>query len=343
MNGSIDRRHFLATTAIGSSALVGSASLLLGCRTESSELTANGLTRVRLALNWFPEPEHGGFYAAALAGDFAAEGLSVEIVPGGPGTKVIPQLVRGSIEFGIGSADQVLVQRGQEADVVALLAPLQTSPRCVMVHAESGIDSFDKLRDVTLAVGAGQPFVKFLQRHASLDGVRIVPYGGRIGPFLSDPKQAQQGYVFSEPIFARREGVAVNVLMLADLGFDPYTSCVIADRRYLDANPQVAERFLRACIRGWRRYLGDPAAVNAELLKLNRELDATGLEGAHAALVPLCRTPTGRPFGSMETARWKTLRDQLVELDFVPQATDIDGAWRDPPQVSNEAGSGFKG
>ena len=41
--------------------------------------------RVTLLLNWFAEAEHGGFFAALAEGYYAAEGLAVEILPGGPG------------------------------------------------------------------------------------------------------------------------------------------------------------------------------------------------------------------------------------------------------------------
>src|SRR4051794_1510305 len=46
------------------------------------------LPRVWIDLNWFPEAEHGGYYAALAHGYFAEEGVNVEIVPGGPKSPV---------------------------------------------------------------------------------------------------------------------------------------------------------------------------------------------------------------------------------------------------------------
>ncbi len=54
---------------------------------------------VQLTLDWFPEPEHGGLYAAQLAGDYAAAGLDVEIVGGRPDAPVIPQVAAGRSTF----------------------------------------------------------------------------------------------------------------------------------------------------------------------------------------------------------------------------------------------------
>ena len=60
-------------------------------------LTTEGksLTPVTLQLNWFPEAEHGGYYAALVHGFFANEGLDVEIIPGGPARKQYPQVFHG--------------------------------------------------------------------------------------------------------------------------------------------------------------------------------------------------------------------------------------------------------
>ena len=53
---------------------------------------------ISLALNWFPEAEHGGFYAALVHGYFADEGLHVTIRPGGPKAPVIPEVADGRIK-----------------------------------------------------------------------------------------------------------------------------------------------------------------------------------------------------------------------------------------------------
>ena len=61
-------------------------------------------SKLRLALNWKPDPEFGGFYAA----DYAKQGLDVEILPGGSGTPTVQMIGAGSAEFGIIQADELL-------------------------------------------------------------------------------------------------------------------------------------------------------------------------------------------------------------------------------------------
>ena len=43
-----------------------------GCRSSATP-AANGLTPVRLQLDWYPQPEHGGFFEAQLNGYYKAE------------------------------------------------------------------------------------------------------------------------------------------------------------------------------------------------------------------------------------------------------------------------------
>lgn len=133
---------------------------------------------IQLQLNWIPDAQHGGFYAAVAEQHFANAGVNVQIIPGGPGTPAISKLATGRCEFAIGNADQVLLARQQGADVVAVFAAMQNSPRCIMVHEKSGIESLDQIKNITLALGDGKAFAEYLKRKVALENVRIVSYSG---------------------------------------------------------------------------------------------------------------------------------------------------------------------
>ena len=57
---------------------------LVGC-SKPDDATSGGGTVV-FNLNWVPEPEFGGIYAARQIGAFSRHGLDVDIRPGGAGT-----------------------------------------------------------------------------------------------------------------------------------------------------------------------------------------------------------------------------------------------------------------
>ena len=97
--------------------------------------------KTKLALNWKPEPEFGGFYAAEASGAYKKHGLEVEIMPGGSGTPVVQMIAAGKVDFGIVSADEAVISQANGSDVVALFAVFQTNPQGVMAHADRGFKS----------------------------------------------------------------------------------------------------------------------------------------------------------------------------------------------------------
>ncbi len=100
-------------------------SIAVGCSPAAkSDAAGHGLVPVTLQLNWYPEAEHGGYYAALVHGFYRDAGLDVTILSGGPETPVIQQVARGKAMFGVVNADNILFARAQQAPVVALLAPL---------------------------------------------------------------------------------------------------------------------------------------------------------------------------------------------------------------------------
>ena len=286
---------------------------VLGCGggdPAQEDAKANDLQKVSLQLNWFPEAEHGGFYAAQVHGFFAEEGLEVDILPGGPNSPVIAQVDLGRATFGVVNADKLLMGRDGGADVVSLMAPLQTSPRCVMVHEESGIETFEQLRGVTLAVSSGSTFFPFLEKQINLEDIKIVAYSGSVAPFLNDKKYAQQAYVFSEPFVARQGGAKPRNLMVADLGFNPYASTLVVAQKSLDDDRKLAEKMTRACRRGWAQYLKDPVKTNELIASLNSEMSLEILNFGAEALRGLCDTGDA-PLGTMTAERWNELAKQM--------------------------------
>ncbi len=272
---------------------------------------------VDLALNWLPEAEHGGFYAADVHRLFAERRLQVKIIPGGPGVPVIQNVASGKVLFGVVNADQVLLNRAQEADVVAVFAPLQQSPRCIMVHRKSGVTKFDDLKDMTLAINPNQTFLGFLKKRLPLTNVRIVQYTGSTAPFLQDERMGQQAYVFSEPFIVQQQGAEPYNLMVADIGFNPYTSVLVTRGEVIAQQPDLVRRMVEACVLGWRKYLDEPAVTNEHIHSLNEEMGLDILKFGATTLKPLCEAGLSAPdrLGEMTLERWQTLAEQLVEAE----------------------------
>ena len=310
--------------------------------TASAAAGGKPVDRVTLMLNWYPEAEHGGFYAAQLYGIFAKHNLEVAIRPGGVNAPVAQELVSGRVQFAVGNADDVLLFRQQDADIVALLAPIQQTPRCIMVRADSGIDSLSGLKGrLILQADRGQAFLKFMESRGMLEGVQVVPYSGSVARFVADDKTAIQAYNFSEPQLAEQQGVKAKTLMLSEIGFNPYASCLLATGEQVSSQRELCRRMAEACREGWQKYLDSPEKTNAAILAQNPErMTAEALAYGAEQLKPLCEPSSGNSqtassqtssptderqhntsdawqFGDMQQSRWEQLIEQFTELKLV--------------------------
>lgn len=299
----------------------------VGCWSQSAEeAPVPGLRKVRLQLNWVPEAEHGGFYTAKLSGFYEQAGLDVEIIPGGVSAPVLQQIEMQRVEFGVINGDKILLGRKEDANVKAVMSPIQNSPRCVLVRPEVGATSFQDLRDLTLSAQPNETFLAFMKQALPLENVRLVPYQSMQG-FFTNSRYAQQGYSFSEPYLARVQGIEPTVLMLSELGFNPYTSCLVTSEKLIAADPALVRQFTQASIRGWEKYLSDPSETNLKIAELNVDQSPASLAFALEDIRRLCdwnpeTKSTRLPIGSMSAERFQELGEQMKSLEFLQGADD---------------------
>lgn len=278
---------------------------------------------IQLALNWKAEPQFGGFYAARVHGLYAQNHLDVNVVEGGSGTPTVQMLAAGKVNYAIVAGDELVIARARGAgDVVALFATFQTSPQAIMTHAERGFTGIEQVMksDGVLLWQAGLPYAQFFAKKYAPLTVKTAPYLGGIGNFQNDPMLSQQCFLTSEPLTAARAGIKTKTFLIAEGGYNPYTTVLVTTRAHLQKNPEEVRRLVDAVRRGWEHYLNDPAPTNRKMAELNKAMDAQTFEDSARAQVALIKTPQTRRLGEMTTARWQTLIDQLSELKIIRNA-----------------------
>lgn len=301
------------------------ASLAVAACKKKPETTASG-TPVKLALNWVPEPEFGGFYAAREGGAYTRRGLDVDILGGGAGVPVVQMVASGQADFGILGGDELLMARARGADVLPVFATFQTSPQGIMVHASRGAKSLgEALKSGTLAIEPGAPYAVFLKKKLGLQGVSIVPYDGGVARFLVDPNVSQQCYVTAEPLAAKKQGGDPQVFLVADEGFNPYIGVIIVSRKTWTDHPDRVRSFVDASRDGWTAYNADPKPTNVVMGKLNAAMDPATFAEAAAAQRPLTESADTRAhgLGAMTRDRWETLGKQLVDLGIIDKEPSV--------------------
>jgi NitT/TauT family transport system substrate-binding protein len=302
-----------------------------GCEREPA-FTSDGKRKVTLKLYWIPQPQFGGFYEAQRIGAFARRGLEVQIVPGNVGAPSLDMVAAGTAEFGLSSSDEILRARAIGKPVVALFSTYQTSPQAIMTPKARGIERFDELfASGTLAIESGKAFSEFLERKYGFEKVKLTesPFGN-LTRYLSEADYAMQCFITEEPILARGKGVEPSVFLISESGFNPYVGLVITNDRLLQSDPKLVEDFTAAVVEGWTSYLADPAAANALMHELNRDMDPAAFAASAAAQLPLIQTAETAQLGvgAMTAERWETMGRQLVEVGQIERVPPVAECFR---------------
>ena len=309
----MNRRNFLGIA-------IPAAALLTACGKSSQ--------KIRLALNWKPEPEFGPFYAAP----YQKYGLDVEVLPGGAGTPTIQMVGAGSAEFGIVAADELVVARSRGNDVVAVFAVFQNNPLGIMVHASRKLTSLaDVFTGGTVAMQRGLSYARLLEKKYGFDKVKIVPSpNGDVSAFLHDKNFAQQGYVTSEPLIAKRLGGDVQVFPISDIGFNPYTDVMATSGELLRSKPEMVKSMVAAVREGLRIYLDNPQPTNLRMQQLNPTMGLEMFTESAEAQRPLIETEETRKngLGVMTRERWEALIMQLKNLGDIENAPAAEDCFR---------------
>jgi NitT/TauT family transport system substrate-binding protein len=315
MSKRISRHIFLALVCSG-------ALLFVGC---SAKKSANGLFPVKFLTDWYPQPEHGGFYDALVKGYYKDEGLDVTIVPGGPYIVVDQQVAANAVQFGMASSDKVLEAIGNDEPLVAIGATMQHDPQGIMVHADSPVHTFADLEGHTVAVKPGSTWFAYLEKRFNYQSLRTIPATYSISNFLQDPNYIQQAFITSEPFFARKACAQVRVLLTSDTGYDPYR-VFVTSTTFLKEHPEIVAKFVRASLRGWRDYLNDPTAANETISKLNPAMSRDQMAFTFQALKDghfiTGSDPGGSQLGQFDPARWQTMYQQLLALNIIKKPFD---------------------
>jgi NitT/TauT family transport system substrate-binding protein len=300
--------------------------LFAGCHRAPGPASKSGdPTKITLQADWYPQPEHGGFYTALAKGYYREEGLDLNIVPGGPFAVAAKQVASGASQFGMDSSDHLLEAVADGQPLIAVAATMQRDPQGIMVRKDSPVRNFEDLNGHTIAVKSGSTWFEFLVKRYHLDGVREIPATYSVANFVADPQYIQQAFATSEPFFAERAGIKARVLLTSDAGYNPYR-VMFTTQDFLKQHPDIVAKFVRASLRGWRDYLNDPAAAHAVIIKLNPALNPEWMQFSWRALrdghFVTGQDHGGVQLGEMSPERWKTMFQQLTDLKMLGKPFD---------------------
>jgi NitT/TauT family transport system substrate-binding protein len=292
--------------------------------------------RVTFATNWVAQAEHGGFYQAYADGTYKKYGLDVSIMPGGPNLNHRLLLATGRIEFYMSANTlQGFDAVQQKVPTVAVAAIFQKDPQVLIAHPDQGIERFDHLKKLTLFVSKEglASYFQWMRQDLGFSEKQVRPYTFNPQPFLADKRSAMQGYVTSEPYAIETQGgFKPKLFLLADEGFDTYSTLIETRRDLVEKNPDLVQRFVDASIVGWANYLyGDNSAANAMIRRHNPEMTDAAIAYSIEKMKEFGIVTSGDAgklgIGAMTDARVKSFFDRMVRSGVVPAKLDYRQAY----------------
>ncbi|NDV61289.1 ABC transporter substrate-binding protein [Puniceicoccales bacterium CK1056] len=278
------------------------------------------LTEVILQTDWFPQPEHGGFYQALAKGFYLEEGLDVTILPGGPNAMSTQKVLKGDAHFAMNRADTIYSLAARDVPVLMVMATLQHDPQALLMHASNPINSFHDLNGRQVMAIPGLTWVNWIEAKYDIK-LDIIPHDFGLERFLNDEEFVQQCLLTNEPYYVRRAGAEVKVMPLRESGFDPYHG-IYCLQALAKSQPDLVRRFVRASIRGWEDYiLNDPSPAFALISRKNPKMTPDFMAYSYTTMKEqnLVTGTESDPFtiGQLDPLRLKSLADELVRLGVI--------------------------
>ena len=292
---------------------------------------AQSLDKVSFATNWVAEAEHGGFYQALVDGTYRKHGLDVTILPGGPNVNHRLQLLAGRVEFYMSANTlQAFDAVAQNIPTLVIAAIFQKDPQVLLAHPDQGIEKFEDLKKLTLLISKEglASYFQWMMHDFGFREQQVKPYTFNPQPFLADKRSGMQGYITSEPYAIEKiAGFKPKMFLLADYGFDSYSTLIETRRDLVERKPALVQRFVDASIIGWYNYIyGDNKPANALIKQHNREMTDDLLAYSVASMKEHGIVDSGDAttlgIGAMTDARMKSFYDKMVRAGVVKRSVD---------------------
>jgi len=270
-------------------AVAAVAVVLAACSSAGSGSSAGAKTPIKLQLQWFPQAQFAGYFAALDKGYYADEGLDVSILPGA--VDIVPATVvaGGAAQFGISWVPRMLAPSEAGADVQVIAQVFQRSATTQVSFKTSNISAVTDFKGKKIGSwGFGNEFELLAgMRKAGLDpdkDVTIVPQQFDMNAFVGGQIDAAQAMTYNEyaqvletknpktgQLFKPED---LNVIKWEDQGTSMLQDAIFASESWLakSGNSDIAVKFIKASFKGWIFCRDSPAECVDIVLKHDAKL-----------------------------------------------------------------------
>lgn len=303
------------------------AALALGaCGEKQDTITAGGATRsLTLMLDYLPNPDHVGLYAALANGDFAKAGLDVKVQTPSDPAAPLKLLEAGKVDLAISYEPELLIARDKGAQLVPVGAIAQV-PLTTLMSLKRGFAGPRDLRGGRVGT-AGIPYqsayLQTILARAGVprDSVKETNVGFNLVPaMLSKRVDATLGAYWNvEGVQLRRAGKRPTIVRMEQVGVPTYDELVLVARKdTLASRGDDVRAFVQALARGYEAARADPVAATDALVRAAPDLDrGFALASVRASLPAFFPVDASKPWGWQAPAAWDAYGRWMFEHDLI--------------------------
>jgi putative hydroxymethylpyrimidine transport system substrate-binding protein len=314
--------------------------LLAGCGEKSepdpaTPASGGKASPFRVMLDYLPNADHAGIYAAKESGAYARAGLDVTLTPPPDPAAPLKLLAAGKVDLAISYEPELLLARDQGADLVAVGALVQKPLTALMALDKAGVRTPQDLRGKRVGT-AGIPYqsayLKTILRAAGVDpsSVKETNVGFNLVPAMVSGKvDATLGAFWNiEGVDLARRGRHPVIQRMETVGVPDYAELIfVARRRALDQDgAKLVRRFIQATARGHLALKADPQVGVKGLLKADAGLDAGLQEAQIKATLPAFFPSGDHPFGYQDPAAWQRYAKWMEDNGLIKRPLNGDAA-----------------
>lgn len=233
---------------------------LAGCAGTTGQGASSGqhLDKVSLALDWTPNTNHTGIYAAMQKGWYKAQGIDLSLLPYSSSVAPETLVATNKADFGISFTESVTSARAAGQPLVSVAAVIQHNTSALVSLKSSGLDTVAKLAGKRYA-GFGAPYEQpIIAQVLSCGGASNTNFQNVTTDL--DPVAALKSGKFDfawvyegwEVIAAQRQGLDLNIFPITDYCIpDYYSPVIVTNAQHVAQQGDVIRRFLRATAQGY--------------------------------------------------------------------------------------------
>ena len=310
------------------SMLISILMLTVGCQADDPA----GSDKVTILLDWSPNTNYSGLYAAMDKGYYQEERLEVEIIQA-PGS-VVAMVAADQAHFGVSYQEEITYARLSKMPVVSIAAIIQHNTSGFASLKESGIVTpadFEGKRYGGWGSPVEEATIKALMDRygADFETVDIITTG-EVDSLIVIERQADFAWIYYgwTGIEAELKGMELNFieLSLEDPALDYYTPVLITGEKLIAEDPALIERFMRATSRGYQLAIENPEEAARSLLAHAPELDNKLVIASQEWLADKYQADA-EIWGLQKKETWDAYGYWLYEHGLINELPDLDKAF----------------